>query len=315
MDHNGRLEDIKTWQEHKGTVLDSINGYDVIECAVCRFKHIIPIPDAEQLKTVYEEEYYSVEKPLYFKRTKEDLEWWNLLYGDLFDSFEEHLPQDQRRILDVGSGPGYFLLFGRQRGWQTKGIEPSRQAAAHSRDLGLDIVENFLDAQVAETLGSFDVVYMHEVLEHIPHPQEMLSLAFNLLKPGGLLCVVVPNDYNPFQYALRTVCGHKPWWVAPPHHINYFDFDSLSQLFSESGFDVVMREATFPIDMFLLMGDNYVGNDKLGRECHAKRKLFELNIAKAGISHIKRNQYRALANIGIGREVILLGQKNETFLS
>jgi 2-polyprenyl-3-methyl-5-hydroxy-6-metoxy-1,4-benzoquinol methylase len=108
------------------------------------------------------------------------------------------------------------------------------------------------------------VVHMSEVLEHIPDPRGILQIARSLLAPEGLICVVAPNGYNPFQYALRTACGYQPWWVAPPHHINYFDFDSLSQLLLNGGFEVVLKEAIFTIDMFLLMGDNYIGKDALG---------------------------------------------------
>jgi len=302
-------KEIKTWQGHVGSVLDSADGYDVIECISCGFKHIIPVPTIGELADIYREEYYSTEKPLYFEQSKEDMDWWNLVYSDLYDVFEKDLPPGQRRILDVGSGPGFFLLYGKQRGWQTKGIEPSKQAAAFSRDLGLDIFEAFLDKELAKELGSFDVIHMREVLEHVPDPPEMLELAHHLLNPGGLLCVIVPNDYNPFQFALRAACDFQPWWVGPPHHINYFNFDSLSRLFSKSGFEVILKEATFPIDMFLLMGDDYVGNDELGRECHSKRKTFESNLAQAGLSDLKRKTYQAFASLGIGREAQLIGRR------
>ena len=137
----------------------------------------------------------------------------------------------------------------------------------------------------------------------------MVSISHDLLNPGGLLCVVVPNDYNPFQHALRTACGYEPWWLAPPHHINYFNFESLSRLLINNGFEIILREATFPIDMFLLMGDNYIGNDALGRQCHGKRKEFERNLSKAGMSEIKRELYKKFAEIGIGREVQVFGRK------
>ena len=224
-------------------------------------------------------------------------------------TFEQFLPPHRRRILDAGSGPGFFLLHGKQRGWQVLGIEPSAQAAAHSRELGLEIVEDFLTDETVNELGTFDVVHMSEVLEHIPDPRGMMQLARRLLTPGGLICVAVPNDYNPFQYALRTVCGYQPWWVAPPHHINYFDFESLSRLLSSRGFGVLLREATFPIDMFLLMGDNYVGNDVLGRQCHGKRMMLEQNLAEAGMTNLKRRLYQAFASTGVGREVWVIGQK------
>ena len=75
------------------------------------------------------------------------------------------------------------------------------------------------------------------------------------------------------------------------------------------GFKVVLRESTFPIDMFLLMGENYIENNILGRECHKMRKNMELNLAKAGKNNLKRKLYREYANIGLGREIMLIGQK------
>lgn len=302
------MAETRQWQNHQGFLLDSVNGFDVIECEACRFKHIVPIPTQAELEAVYRQEYYSVEKPLYLERHREDLEWWNLVYSERYDTFEKLLSPDRRRILDVGSGPGFFLLHGQRRGWHTLGIEPSAQAVAHSRQLGLRIVEDFLTEQTAMQLGKFDVVHMSEVMEHIPDPAGMLRMAHSLITPGGLLCVVAPNDYNPFQHALRLVCGYQSWWVAPPHHINYFDFDSLDRLLTRCGFESSLREATFPIDLFLLMGDNYVGNDAVGRQCHGRRKRLEQNLDRAGLREVKRSLYRALAARGIGREVVLFGR-------
>ena len=299
------MTDSLRWREHRGAALDTVKGFTIVECETCGFRHIVPVPTEETLEKVYREEYYFSEKPLYLERHREDQEWWDLTYAERYDTFETHLPSDRRRILDVGSGPGFFLLHGKRRGWQTLGLEPSRQAAAHARGLGLEIIEEFLTHELSGRLGQFDVVHMSEVLEHIPDPKGFLMLARRLLGFGGMVCLVVPNDYSPVQHALRTACGHSPWWVAPPQHVNYFDFDSAARLLEACGFEVVLREATFPIDMFLLMGDNYVGNDVLGRQCHGKRMTLEKNLAKAGLTGIKRSMYQALAQKGIGREAML----------
>ena len=303
----------KSWLDaeqtvHEGPLVTAHDGCEVIECGPCGFKHLVPIPTDEELAREYESEYYAEEKPHYFDRHREDLDWWNMAYGDRYDVLEEHLGPDRRTLLDIGSGPGFFLLHGQHRGWQVRGIEPSEQAAEHSRDLGLDVVNGFFSAETASALGVYDAVNMSEVLEHIPDPAHFLSVVHRHLNEDGLLCVVVPNDFNPFQIALRDHVGFDPWWVTA-HHINYFDFDSLESLFDRCGFDVVHKEATFPIDMFLLMGDNYVGNDELGRACHAKRKTFEFNLAAAGRNDLKRDLYQGLSELGLGREIILVGRK------
>ena len=300
----------RSWKDHKGEFFESVGSFDVIDCQTCGFRHIIPIPAPEDLISVYKEDYYSREKPLYLSESKEDLEWLKIGYRDLFSVFENLLGKERRSILEVGSGPGYFLLYGKQRGWQVKGIEPSSKAAAHGRELGLDIQEDFLTADNAGTLGSFDVIHLDKVLEHIPDPRQMLTIAHNILNEDGLLCVKVPNDYSLFQEIARKALGLRPWWVAPPHHVNYFDFQSLTKLFESSGFEVVHRTTSFPMDLFLLMGVQYVDNADLGRECHFKRVNLELAFEKANKEAAREKWYESMAELGIGREVILIGKKD-----
>jgi len=311
-----RPAELREWQEHKGPMLDTINGFEVIDCQRCGFSHILPIPTTEELERIYRQEYYTVEKPHYLERHREDLDWWNLVYERRYRLFEKLLPPHRRRILDVGSGPGFFLLYGQQRGWETLGIEPSAQAAAASRQMGLKIIEGFLDRSIFEQpatrslLARFDVVHLQEVLEHIPDPIGMLELIYNhLLNPGGLLCVVVPNDYNPLQGILCKFLNYQPWWLAPPHHINYFCFDSVERCIRAAGFTPLHRQATFPMEIFLLMGENYVGNDPVGRRVHGMRKSLELNLAAAGAEELLSEFYSALASRGLGRECLVVAAR------
>lgn len=306
------MTEARSWHEHEGDVLDSVGGFDVIACRGCGFKHIVPVPSPGKLDEVYRHEYYSSEKPLYLQRSREDAEWWNSMYSDRYDTFEQLLPPDRRRLLEIGSGPGTFLAHGNGRGWRTLGVEPSHQAAEYSRSLGLEVVEEFLTPETARNLGTFDAIHANEVFEHLPDPRGMVGMLRDLLAPGGVLCICVPNDYSPIQATLREVCGFSPWWVAPPHHINFFDGDSLAGLLVAAGLRVELREATFPIDFFLLMGENYVGNDELGRYCHGLRKTMERNLIAGGQNELKRKMYRAFADLGIGREVIIYAIKPQS---
>lgn len=295
---------------HEGVLLQQAGAFDIIDCACCRFKHAIPIPTPEDLTHVYAHEYYTQEKPLYIERYLEDKAWWDSVYAERYEFLERHVPAGSRNILDVGSGPGLFLLVGQERGWQVTGVEPSQRAAEHSQKvLGLDVRNIFLTPESASSLGSFTVVNMGEVLEHLPNPRGMLDVAHSLLNPQGLLTLIVPNDFNPFQAILHEHMGFEPWWVAPPHHLNYFNRESLSGLVKSAGFDVLHIESTFPIDMFLLMGQNYVGNDALGRQVHSYRKQFDLAIQQAGASELKRRLYQAMSDLGIGREIVLFARK------
>ena len=302
----------RCWQNHYGEYYTSKAEFDIILCDVCGFKHAIPLPSEADLEKFYSQHFYTAEKPAYFANYEEDLEWWNLTYQERYDLFEQFLsPHSARRLLDIGSGPGYFLLCGKKNGWKTFGIEPSEAAVQYSRKLGLNITQAVFSEDIAQSAGQFDVVNLSEVLEHTPNPEQILNRVNSILSPGGLLCVVVPNDCNVFQLAVTELKICEPWWISPPQHLNYFTFDTLAQLFNRCGFEVVFKTATFPIDMFLLMGDIYVGNDALGRACHTKRKTFEKNLLKAGVPHIKQTLYKKFAQMGIGREIQMIARKND----
>ncbi len=75
-------------------------------------------------------------------------------------------------------------------------------------NLGVQVVEGFFNAESAPTLGHFDVVHMNNVLEHIPDPISLVSLARDLLEPGGIVCINVPNDFSPFQLAASARAEH-----------------------------------------------------------------------------------------------------------
>lgn len=297
------------WSGHSGAVVDVVSGQEIIECEHCGFRHVVPLPTVDALVETYATEYYGQEKPAYLIHAGEDYEWATLNYRDRLDILEAHLGDGQRSLLDIGSGPGFFLKFAADCGWRVHGIEPSAQAAAHTREMGLPVTQAFFGSKDIGELGPFDVVHMNNMLEHVPNPRELIENASTILSDNGLICVGVPNDYNPLQEVLRDKAGFDPWWIVPSHHLNYFTFDSLSGLLTSVGFRVLSQTTSFPMELFLLMGDNYVGDDALGRACHNKRKQFELLLQRAGQGNLRRELYEVFAKLGLGREAIVIAQK------
>jgi SAM-dependent methyltransferase len=296
-------------QPHQGSRIAHAHGHDIIDCSFCGFRHALPLPDPAALAREYAENYYTQEKPDFIAHAREDQDWFALAQTDRLELFEGLLAPTRRRLLDIGCGPGFFLKTAIARGWNAAGIEPSRQAAAHARSLGASVTEGFFSAATAPGLGRFDAINLTNVLEHVPDPVAILTAARGLLDPGGVLCVGVPNDFSPFQIAAQNAAGLDDWWVAPPHHLNYFDFESLSALLARLGLKVRERMTSFPMEAFLMMGERYVGDPALGRACHAKRKNFDFALEAAGLKETRRAFYRALANQGLGREAVVIAVK------
>lgn len=297
---------------HHGPTLHVHGDYAVIDCAACGFAHVMPLPTPEELAAVYRDAYYTEEKPQCLDQQAEDRDWLDLVNDERAALLRRHLGPGQRTVLDAGCGAGFFLDACRRAGFGVLGVEPSRQAAAYAREaLGLPVVEACLDADLAASLAPVDAVAACEVLEHLPDPAGMLRLFHRMLRPDGLLLVSLPNDGNPLQAAARKQHGLPPWWIAPPHHLNYFTIASITALLTRQGFSPLHVQASFPMEFFLLMGENYVGDPALGRICHGRRKTFETALAAAGLGALKTKLYEQFAALGLGRTVQILARRVE----
>jgi SAM-dependent methyltransferase len=281
---------------------------NIIDCLVCGYKHVDPLPTSDELSSFYAEEFYATEKPVYIQRYLEDEPWWKLVYSNRLRHLEL-MGLEEKSVLDVGSGPGLFLKFAIENGWKALGVEPSKIAVEHTRSLGCEVIEGFLDLELSKKIGKFSAIHASEVLEHLPDPKGMLDLFHSLLDKDGLICICVPNDFNVFQEALVADLGYKEWWVDKRHHLNYFSHDSLVKLLEKSRFAVEKITSSFPIDLFLMMGDNYIGDDVLGRQCHTRRMNFELAMQKTGLGGTQEKIYESFAQLGLGREILVYARK------
>ncbi len=146
-------------------------------------------------------------------------------------------------------------------------------------------------------------VTLLNVVEHVIDPIGLVREVHRLLPPGGAIVIRVPNDFNPLQEAARSKLGHQPWWIASPDHVNYFDHASLRRLVESAGFDIVDQWGDFPMELFLLMGDDYVADPALGPVCHARRRRLEL----AMDAETRRAFARSLVPLGWGRNTVIVG--------
>ncbi|MGW8247531.1 MAG: class I SAM-dependent methyltransferase [Acidiferrobacterales bacterium] len=127
------------------------------------------------------------------------------------------------RILEIGSGTGYFLEQARQAGLRATGIELNQHAAMTARERGLDVVCNSLSQEASRKQGTYDAVCSFQVLEHVLSPGEFIENSVNLLKPGGILIYGVPNDESFLKYQFNIL-------NMPPHHMTLWSASTFRRL-------------------------------------------------------------------------------------
>lgn len=256
------------------------------------------------LRHFYENTFYDSAKPNYLLKVREELDYWRAIASWRLQLIERVL-ENTARILDVGAGAGVFLDVARRRGWCVRGVEPSVIAANFAAEhLDLHLYRGFIEDYSDEP---FDVVYASFVLEHIADPWACMKRLRKLTKTEGLIWIEVPNDFNGLQTAVQRELGKEAWWIVPDHHLNYFDFNSLGKLLEHTGFSVVERLASFPMECFPLMGLDYVGHDEIGAQCHSMRMRFEQRLLTQN-SDVLYLLYTKLAEAGLGRSCNLIAR-------
>jgi 2-polyprenyl-3-methyl-5-hydroxy-6-metoxy-1,4-benzoquinol methylase len=273
------------------------------------FYQVNPQPNSEEIAKFYSEEFYTNDYKNFNDSSLEvqikDKDFFEGKWNDIYNNFLEIDKSlgNKASILDIGCGWGQALLFFKEKGFDCYGFDPVIEAVAYGCKKGLKIKQTGFEGMDVFEGKKFNIVTMLNVLEHLPEPTKALQQVKEILKPNGILLIDVPNDFNDFQIAARDTHALNDWWVSPPNHLNYFSKNSLVNLLKFLGFSINICESSFPLEIFLLFGENYVKDKNLGSLCHKKRVLFEQNLRKQGKTVILKNFYRSLAELNLGRQI------------
>lgn len=150
-------------------------------------------------------------------------------------------PTHGKRLLDLGSGPGTFLMVAqREYGYEIQGVEPAVLAARTAMDFGVPTWCGLSDDFARSTDKFYDAITSFEVLEHVTDPLQFLTTARQMIAPDGRLMLSVPNLDD--RYCLQQQIPP----AMPPIHINFFSRSSLQAVLERAGFRVE-RSFTLPV--------------------------------------------------------------------
>jgi 2-polyprenyl-3-methyl-5-hydroxy-6-metoxy-1,4-benzoquinol methylase len=147
------------------------------------------------------------------------------------------------RLLDIGCAFGPFLYAAREAGWDVTGMDVSPEAVTHVQEtLNIPAVSgSILDAATVGSLGgSYDIVTMWYVIEHVPQLAELLTTVRGLLRPGGIFAFATP--YARGVSARRNLRAFLE--SSPEDHYTIFDRSSARATLAEFGFRVRAYHST-----------------------------------------------------------------------
>lgn len=146
-----------------------------------------------------------------------------------FDLIEEYSHIGD--MLDVGCNIGSAMDVAESRGWVCSGIDVNKKAVQVAREKGLNVGVG----QLRDSEGSYDLIFMNDVIEHVANPRKELGLAKKLLKEEGLLYISTPDGGSLMAGLSRGRWLH----LKPRQHLYIFNRDNLREMLEEEGFEVL----------------------------------------------------------------------------
>lgn len=208
----------------------------VVECDDCNMVRLYPWPDPEELATYYPDNYWFDPTAITADRWAD--KWRKFVTQDHVKFVRGALEAAGRQdlpMLDVGCGGGLFLREMGLPSGRAIGLDFSPNAASVAWNTnGVPAVCGALP-RAPFSPGSFAVITMFHVLEHLYDPIAYLEAAHKLLDADGRLVVQVPNAAS-WQFLLL---GESWNGIDIPRHLINFKEQDLKNLLDHCGFDVV----------------------------------------------------------------------------
>jgi SAM-dependent methyltransferase len=205
-----------------------------VRCARCGLERIDPQPTDATLAKIYGAHYYDAWGLHDDETTVRDLK------RRTFTSILSRLgvPAPGARLIDCGAATGFLMEVAEGLGYRPYGVELSEFGATEiGRRFGADraFCGELEAAEFADApRGSFDVVTMCDLIEHVRDPEAALREALAFLRPGGALVITTP-DAGSWS---RRVLG-QGWLHYKIEHLFYFSKPTIRSLLGRAGFAAV----------------------------------------------------------------------------
>jgi len=211
----------------------------VYRCGDCRVKFMNPQPSDDYLARYYGE---------YFPETLLDnRDFMQRRRYDKRQSMELlHRFVSPGRFFSLGAGDGLEMEVAAEFGWSVAGYEVDEPRARRLAErLGAPVYSGDF-ASLELNGGTYDCVFVDQVLEHPKQPRVYLEKIRQMLRPGGVVYIACPN-ISSLAHLAKTWLGkaglrrRRGRHYDMCHHLSFYDPRSLRLVLQRRfGFEVLL---------------------------------------------------------------------------
>jgi len=204
--------------------------HKIIRCLECDHMQLFPVPTLNEDKKFYDENLQSknINDVGSIKRARRKM----MPDTTRRYQFIKKIIPKKSRVLEIGSGHGFFLEIMKTNGFDIIGYDISKEQRKKSKKITNVPVYDVNMSEKISLGNKFDIVISFHTLEHIADPITLLKNIKKLLKPKGKILIEVPNS-DDFHLKLNKFYKEFYWERA---HIHYFNPKILKNVIHKSGF-------------------------------------------------------------------------------
>jgi SAM-dependent methyltransferase len=257
-------------------------------CVGCSTLYSNPRLTRDSLKMLYSTSEF-------FEGAEDNLNYYSFLAGEQYlrrtargriDRFRSLAPG--KRLLEVASAAGFFLVEAKAAGFECQGIEISAPMAAYASQRWEVPVRPASIEEVDLEDESFDVIASWGVMTIIRDPKALIAKFHRALRPGG---VWVFNTYD--NHSLWGRAFGKRWYILVPNTNQIHNDQTLRSLIDAAGFDLVAKRHDRPyasVERLLFVLATHLGDQRVPRKVfdriHALNRLVVPAIAPDAFEYV-----------------------------
>jgi SAM-dependent methyltransferase len=145
-------------------------------------------------------------------------------------------------VLDVGCGAGDNARILKESGKRVTGLTISEKEAEVAKNFCNEVIIADVEDPAFQPTGSYDVILMSHICEHLRNPEEVIEKFARALKEGGRVIIAVPNMAY-YKLRFRMLSGNWELEETGPFdrtHLHFYSYDSADQLYARS--NLVLKE-------------------------------------------------------------------------
>ena len=136
-------------------------------------------------------------------------------------------------ILECGVAKGGVADLLKEEGASCFGIDINPRKIERVDIIQADLNEGFPAFKI-----KFDVIFAGEVMEHLFDDVKFIKDCKNILKPGGVLIITVPN-LTFSANRLSMLFGKMPLFAYAPYHYHIYNKKVVENLLKQNGFEIL----------------------------------------------------------------------------